>query len=76
MVVSKEAWARRWRRLLSPATRRHGETNSGLQSELIPTICFGLLGEPEQLSLKELVADHRAPISEAPRAGTDDDPRS
>jgi hypothetical protein len=74
MVVSKEAWARRLRRLLSPATRRHGEAGSAPQSELVPTICFGLLGEPEQLSLEGLVADHRASVPEAPRAAADDDP--
>jgi hypothetical protein len=76
MVMSMEVWARRWRRLLSPATRRRGEPGSGPQSELIPTICFGVLGEPEQRSLKELVADHGAPVPEASRPPTDDDPRT
>jgi hypothetical protein len=73
MAVSKEAWARRWRRLLSPTTRRYGEPGSGPQSELTPTICFGLLGEPEQLSLEGLVADHRYPFPETPRTAADDD---
>jgi hypothetical protein len=76
MVMTMEAWARRWRRLFSPATRRRGEAGSGPQSELIPTICFGLLGGPEELSLKDLVADQRAPVREASRPATDDDPRT
>jgi hypothetical protein len=73
MVVGKQAWARRWRRLLSPATRRRGEQGPAPQSELVPTICFGLLGDPEQLSLEGLVADHRASVPEAPRTAADDD---
>jgi hypothetical protein len=73
MVVGMEAWARRWRRLLSAATRRRAEPGSAPQSEFVPTICFGLLGEPEQLSLEGLVADHRYPFPETPRTAADDD---
>jgi hypothetical protein len=73
-------WARRWRRLVSRLLRARGSaTPPGrptppVRGELVPTKCFGPLGDAQQLALEGLLAGHGGSPQAPPLDHADDDP--
>jgi hypothetical protein len=67
-------WAQRWRWIVSVLLRARVSATPPLPGELLPTKCFGRLGDPEQLALEGLVAGHGGASQAPPRDHADDDP--
>ncbi len=60
-VLIKRTRARRLRRVMSALLLWRGDHVSAVATELVPTRCFGGLGEGEQLALKGFIARDRSP---------------
>jgi hypothetical protein len=66
LMVIKNTHARLWRRLISRLLGRRADPVSVIARDLLPTVCFGALGERDHLALEGFTAARRPPAQGAP----------